>query len=159
MTFLPGPARPARLSPALWLASVLLALAGLVAMHGLASHGVEGDGMGSHAGMVDRVHGPGAIVATIGENPPNPGPELDPGKGSASNEASGAWPSPFGPAGDAMPILCVAVLAGLVALSLSGLQWMNVRPVRPASHHEWVRPRPGRDRDPPSLVQLSVHRC
>jgi hypothetical protein len=113
---------------------------GVVAMHGLSSHG-----MGPGSAPTMHAAGPSmsiASTASYGHASPTLSPDPGPGIGRA------------------MAGLCVAVIGlglGLVAM-LTGRRRVPLTARRTASG--WAVPSlRGRDRDPPSLIRLSIQRC
>jgi len=149
-------ATPAR--TALRLVGLLVVLAGLFGMHGLASHGVGGMENMPQAAIAEAstgVAGPPLGLMTAGIDRPV-GALVDHGEGAV------AVLSGLGHKGMGMNMagLCVAILAiGLVALLL-------LLRGRRAPRVWWSLPRlmfavtpPGRDPDPPTLTALSIQRC
>ncbi|GAA5146440.1 hypothetical protein GCM10023340_17360 [Nocardioides marinquilinus] len=138
------------------LAALLLTLAGLFSMHGLADHGSSGHGLlpgmtgtssttapdaapvvGHHASHEDAGHATGAA-------------------GDADRPGHGE-----GHGGTDLLELCLAVLGALLALGAGArLRWPSrlAPPVRPALAPTAVRVR-ARDPAPPDLVRLCIHRC
>jgi hypothetical protein len=113
---------------------------GVVAMHGLSSHGMSA---GSEPTM--QAAGPSMSIASMapyGHASPTLSPDPGPGMGGA------------------MAGLCVAVIGlglGLVAMLMRrrGVP-LTARRIPPGMA---VRSLRGRDRDPPSLIRLSIQRC
>lgn len=120
-----------RVTRLLGLAALLLTLAGVVAMHALGVHGATA----GHDAM------PGMVQAAAPSH--RHGPALE--RGTALDAASTAG-------------MCVAVLAGL-GWSLLRSRRTPVVVAGPALRKVARTTRPGRDRDPPCLTALSVHRC
>ena len=154
--------RPASARTALRLAGLLVVLAGLFGMHGLANHGVAGMENMPHAviasvsqstaatgSSVISAHADGAVALVLGQS-------------DGVVAAAAAMVSPVMPEGMDMSMMgmCMAVLVmGLGALLVLG----RVRRPAPA----WTLSRAGgatasplgRDPDPPSLTVLSIQRC
>ncbi len=121
-------------------AALLLVLLGVIAMHGLGGHAA-----GHGAPAADHT---GASVTVGGHQHVAP----EPVAGASAHLATSPEPH------SAWTALCLAVLAGAVLLALRGRAGVVVRGTsrRPAA----PSPVPGRrDRDPPSLLVLSVCRC
>lgn len=130
------------------LVALLVALAGLFAMHGLSDHGASGRLEAAGASMV-MAHGTmltGAVLA--GHDAGGLGPPAASGLSSDGHE--------MGMAG-----MCLAVLAVVLLLiptrswrSLAGSLWaVGERSVAAVSHAL------ARSPDPPDLILLSIHRC
>ena len=125
-------------------AALLLTLAGVVAMHALGVHGAT-TGHDAMPGMVRAAmpshddHGPAVERGTAGER----WTAVERGAAHAATSAAG---------------MCVAVLAGL-GWSLLRSRRTTVAVAGPALRKVARTARPGRDRDPPCLTALSVHRC
>lgn len=118
---------------------VAAALLGVLAMHGVGSHGVHG----AEGNMAPTAH------SSAG---------LDHMAVSVTHEA--ASPSPIHERGLGLEVLCVATLVGFVlALRLllrvrsAADRWRRVRHA-----YAMVRPR-ARGPDPPTLARLSILRC
>lgn len=143
--------------PALRVAGLLLVLAGLFGMHGLASHG--------DAGMESV---PGAVMAETSTSQTAVDLDVAPGSrnhawpmvGHAQLAVQGLGVPGHGGIDMGMAAMCVAVLAAalialvrlLLARRVSPLLWLQLRcsiAVFPL----------GRDPDPPSLINLSIQRC
>lgn len=124
---------------------VLLAtLAGLFAMHGMSDHGT-----GAHADPASDSHAAHAAMSTLPE-------------GSEVATRSVA-PVDWGSSGHSemdMVGLCLAILAGaLLVVALARVRLVRALDSllpRAASPRWRVA---GRDRDPPSLISLSIQRC
>lgn len=116
--------------------TLLLVLLGVLAMHGVGSHG-----SGHASATASRHHDPVVVTQVVGH-------AAHAADHLASQEpASSSWSA-----------LCLAVLTGAVLLTLASgrgsgaLTAPRPRPGRP-------RPPGRRDRDPPGLALLSVRRC
>lgn len=133
----------------LWLGGLFVVLGGIFGMHGLDNHGT-GPSVDSavHAAVSDTAGavGHGHVMDTAHRASP---------AAIAAAAATGGIGMDMGAVG-----MCVAVLGlGLIALLLRlwascrrPLMRLMARPV----HASGVR---GRDRDPPSLIHLSIQRC
>ena len=141
---------------ALWLAGLLLLLAGLFGMHGLSSHGASSLGSSDHGQMAAAdsdssmpavTHTQDAAVQT-GETP-SMGPVL--GTALSPQQPFGLG---MGAAGMCLAVLILSLLALLVGLR-SHLPTVMAKAGRPSPSP----PVRGRDPDPPSLVRLSIQRC
>lgn len=124
-------------------AALLLVLLGVLAMHGVAGHG-SGHGSG-HASAASAPHHASAVAQVLTH---------------AAHDLSA--PAEHLAAGDSAPAswtaLCLAVLAGAVLMALTSRRASGVR-VRSGPPGPSTRLPGRRDRDPPSLVLLSVRRC
>ena len=132
--------RGPRLRRALWCASLLLALAGLFAMHGLGDHGAMA---GPDQHVMAMAHHPGLAVPAEGAAP-----------------LLRLEPVPSGTADMSMSGLCVAVLLLGVALLLRAAR--RGRPVaewRVAAAAHLVRARRSHPPPRPDLFGLSIQRC
>ena len=151
-----SPETPAR--KALWLAGLLLTLAGLVAMHGLSGHGVSG---GAHdmASVMAAQHG--SAMAEPGL--------ADPGHPDGTNARAGTAVVTTAIASvrdgvtdhDGLMALCVAILVaalGALLRRLAATQTITTLARSSEPTRRWAQLR-GRDRDPPSLTVLSIQRC
>lgn len=139
---------------ALSLGGLLIVLAGLLGMHGLASHGAAGMGTTSHT-MVS----PGADGAMVAVAEP-----VTSVAAASAFVATTVWVGAgqdaamgVGMAAMCMAILALALIAVLLLLQRIGgsrqsILWMRARLPRALG-------RPGRDPDPPSLITLSIQRC
>ena len=114
------------------LLGLALTLAGVVAMHALGVHGATT----GHDPMPGMVH---AAAPSHDRH----GAALERGSAVAMTSMAG---------------MCVAVLAGL-GWSLLRSRRTTVVLAGPALRKAARAARPGRDRDPPCLTALSVHRC
>lgn len=114
-------------------------LLGLVAMHGLGTHGIHGAAADATAVTHRVVHHEDPLAA-------------------ATDEV--ASPGPDHKQGVSLNALCVAILVGLVAISrlLRASQSAAGRWSREGQASSIVVPR-ARDPDPPALAQLSILRC
>lgn len=161
-----------------WL-TLLLALGGLVAMHGLSGHGVAGPVVGATGAMaatspLPAVGGAGSgRTAGPGSAPPagHTGHRTDPPRGGevaprpAAGADDGRGSEHGGHHGASAPVTCLAVLAALLLLGAPGWRTGLPRQVRrtraetallaPASA---FRAR-ARDPVPPDLAVLSILRC
>lgn len=146
--------RRTRLERAGRLAALLVALAGLFAMHGMADHGTAGHGamLGMASGTSASIGGPD--VMTHGEShadmaAPSHSQQLSPTDGDSHDQ--------MGLLG-----LCLAVLATLFALVTVVLLWWRrvtlaaLLPAGQLTRRLWVR---ARDPAPPDLFSLSIQRC
>jgi hypothetical protein len=135
--------RAARSTPSAghWVALVLV-LAGLFGMHGLAEHGSHAAERGTGDAMMMSSAGPMDVAVSL--------------PSAVVEEMSGAAMSL-----DGMSMLCLAVLTAgaLLLVLLRGTRLRQValgrRPAPPQSAFLAA----GRDRDPPSLTALSIRRC
>jgi hypothetical protein len=136
------------------LLGLLVALSGLVVMHGLSDHGAAGhlEGMGIHAASG---HHPGMSEVGAGAMPDVVGALATVSVSVAGADGSG------GPDGDelAMAGLCLAVLfAGLLMAGALRQATAHFVPRNAGAGLGGVAPR-ARAPDPPDLHRLSVHRC
>ena len=120
-------------------AALLLVLLGVLAMHGVAGHGSGHASVGAlphHASAVaqDVTHAAHDLSAPVEHL-------------AAHDSAPTSWTA-----------LCLAVLAGAVLMVLTARRASGVR-VRSGPPGQSTRLPGRRDRDPPSLVLLSVRRC
>ena len=126
-------------------AALLLVLLGVLAMHGLGGHSATGHSATGHGGPPEAAHEHSVVTTVVGH--------------AAHGAADAAEHLATGdPDAAAWTALCLAVLAGAVLLSLATRPGPVLRfaPARPGAAS---RPPGRRDRDPPSLVALSVRRC
>lgn len=134
----------------MWLGALLVTLAGLFGMHGLADHGTEQ--MGSvHAAMSTMVndaastaenlaHGTVATASTV--------------LAATVSHPSGGTGMDMNAAAMCLAVLVLTAIAMIVSLHAGqlGLLFLTARPVRaPVT--------PGRAPDPPNLYALSIQRC
>jgi Family of unknown function (DUF6153) len=130
---------------ALWIAGLLLTLAGLVAMHGLGGHGIPGV----------AAHDVGAMVTTTAPAAHPADPAEDQGvHGTAPEQSEHSEHS-------GLMALCLAVLVTLLVTLVRrlGAGHAGSVPVRRGRPGRSRPQRHGRDRDPPSLTALSIQRC
>lgn len=143
---------------ALRLAGLLLVLAGLFGMHGLASHGDAGMETIPQAVMAEMSTSPAAVdlavMATV------IGDHARPLVGHAQRAVESLGASRHGGMDMGMAAMCVAILAVALSALIRLLLGRGVGPVL------WLQPRqssavvhPGRDPDPPSLIALSIQCC
>lgn len=125
---------------------IAVVVLGVLAMHGLGTHGLTG----SHT----PVHTPAHATATGGHHAMAAASLLGDGVGDVL-----AAPSHPG-AADGMTEMCMAILGlGLALLLLLRARRAAVRWALPAARWPLVRIPAGRDRDPPTLALLSIRRC
>lgn len=146
--------RPAR--SALQLLGLLVVVAGLFGMHGLASHGVEGMDVVPGAALTSQ-----AMAASL--MPTDLGPvsgDVERIQSSDRSQSMGSSDSGHSDMDTSIAMMCVAIL-GVALLRLLRL----VRGGRSFSVL-WARPRQarvmlraGRGLPPPSLRELSIQRC
>lgn len=140
----------------LWLGGLLVVLAGLFGMHGLASHGAAGMDAMAHAAMIDSPVAATAPSAAALQSVADHAVAMHTQAGSpvmSMSESTGRDAIDLG-----MAAMCVAVLGGALIALVS---------LRARSRVRTVRARPpcppwflvDRDPDPPSLIALSIQRC
>jgi hypothetical protein len=138
---------------ALWFVGLLVLLVGIVAMHGLNSHGGGMDPV-AH-GIV--VHDPGAASADSGHDVMAAAFQDLAGPVAAMGAAVAAGESGMG-AG--MAGMCMAVLALALTALLRMLGNAPALPLYRLVGAPVLGPGPhGRHPDPPSLINLSIRRC
>lgn len=133
---------------------LLLVVAGLLAMHGIAGHGTHKMAMPPHTGRTHASHAPAAtqpVSRHHGVAAPAAGSPLVAAAAIVS-------PTPLNGTGKGVAGACVAVLLGMTLLWWARAGSRLVRGLRPWRHSAPAFRR-GRDPDPPSLVRLSIHRC
>ena len=141
-------------SSALRLVGLLVVVAGLFGMHGLASHGVDGMDVLPGTALTAQSTAPSVLAgdapAVVGHGLHNAAidPSLEPSRSGRGGLDMG------------IAMLCVAILGA----ALLGLVWL-LRAERPSAF-VWARPhrqpvivQTGRGPGPPSLVELSIQRC
>ena len=132
---------------------MLVALAGLVAMHGMSEHGVTHPDSSAMSAMttgvmVGGLEGAADVVGFVEDGEP------------AVVAIGGTAADLVGKGADAAMVLCMAILAGLVLLLTRGHGlWAGlfVRPVAPGVDARIART--ARDPDPPDLFALCILRC
>jgi hypothetical protein len=128
------------------LAVTAVVVLGVLAMHGLGTHGLTG----SHT----PVHAPAEATTTGSQHAMAAASSVGVRVGDVL-----AAPSQQG-AADGMTELCMAILGlGLALLLLLRARRAAVRRSLPAARWPVVRIPAGRDRDPPTLALLSIRRC
>ena len=146
--------------PALRLAGLLVVLAGLFGMHGLAGHGAAG--METMPGAVMAEAATGTAVSTLESMATGMGRQAELASGQAHRAVEAVSTSGHTGMGMGMSMAatCVAILAAELIALLLLLLGQRLVPVL------WSIPRragaiahPGRDPDPPSLTSLSIQRC
>ena len=156
MSFLTRRRSPLR--HALWLAGLLVTLAGLFGMHGLDNHGGAGMDTVAHAGMAVPAHGAASGHSALTGNAHGPAGAVVAAEAvlGAVTEASGHAGMDMGATG-----MCMAVLVLLLIALILRLYASRVRPLlwRLADRPERSPLARGRDPDPPSLLRLSIQRC
>lgn len=140
-----------------WVAIVIV-LAGLFGMHGLAGHGSESAEMGMGDTMVALTRTAATAATEIeAATHPNPTPQAAALTSSVASGLVGAMSGTM--SGGAMSTLCLAVLTAAALLVLLGARrtWVALaRVLTPAPFGVFGV---GRDRGPPSLTALSIRRC
>ena len=144
--------------PSLRLAGLLMVLAGLFGMHGLAGHGDGGMETSSRTAMTGMSMSP--VAAGVHALVTDVGDHAKPLAGQAQRAVEGARvPGNVGMDMN-MAAMCMAILAAALIALLRLLLGRRVVPVW------WSLPRqvkamvcPGREPDPPSLTALSIQRC
>lgn len=137
---------PAVLRVVLWMS----AFAGLFAMHGLNDHGVSHEAAG---------HGPVVAAASASGDAHvlSAGPSVD------INDAGGPgleFVTPQGSSPSGLAALCLAVLMTVLLLvALAGRPPRMVGVGRASPGKLGAAVRPGRERDPPCHIRLSILRC
>jgi hypothetical protein len=150
-----------------WVALVVV-LAGLFGMHGLAGHGSHAAEMGMGDSVVTMpTTSVSGMAATGGVNGHGAGAALTTHVGSHTHAPAAG--STFGVpgavsgamSGGAMSVLCLAVLTAgaLLLLLLLGTRRPRVAMARTPAPTPSTFLRVGRERDPPSLAALSIRRC
>lgn len=139
-------------SHALWLGALLLTLAGLFGMHGLADHGIE---------QMDSAH---AAMSTMAADVASTGEHLTQGTVVAVSTVVDAMVShdPGGGTGMEMhaAAMCLAVLLLTLIAMIVHLHANRLRPVLLLTARPARAPVPSdRQPDPPSLYELSIQRC
>jgi hypothetical protein len=134
---------------------LLVALAGLFAMHGLSGHGAM-----DHDGSAFRVPGDTTMAAMHAAPVPVVDQAVDHTLGQAPGHAVSRAVGPAtGRTTDAAMGLCLAVLTGaLVLLLLRRAAWPVAAEGRRVLRHCALLAR-ARAPDPPDLLALCVHRC
>lgn len=120
-------------------AALLLVLLGVLAMHGVAGHG------SGHAPAGAAPHHASAVAQALTHAAHDL--SVPAGHLAAGDSAPASWTA-----------LCLAVLAGAVLMALTSRRASGVR-VRSGPPGPSTQLPGRRDRDPPSLVLLSVRRC
>lgn len=115
-------------------AALILVVLGVLAMHGVGSHGSR------HASTPSPHHDPALALAV--------GPAH-----AAADHLTSQQPTPT-----SWTTLCLAMLAGAVLLAVTSGRG-SAALIVPRPRRRRVFPPGRRERDPPSLALLSVHRC
>lgn len=141
--------------PGLRLVGLLIAVAGLFGMHGLASHGV--DGMDVVPSTVSASTSMAGSAMPKDSSPVTGHQEL---VAIDQVDSVGAGGPGHGGMDMGIAMMCVAILGAALLALLSSLR--RERPSRVV----WARPpqtrvmsHSGRGAAPPSLMELSIHRC
>ena len=141
---------------ALWLAGLLLLLAGLFGMHGLSSHGTSSLGSRDH-GQISAADSdsPMPAVTHTGDA------AVQAGEAPSMGAVLGTVLSPQQPLGlgTGAVAMCLAVLILSLMALLVGLRQHLPTVMAKAGRPSPSPPVRGRDPDPPSLVRLSIQRC
>lgn len=140
----------------LWLGGVLVVLAGLFGMHGLASHGVAGIGSMTHAAMIDSPVAAIAPTAAALQSVADHAVAMHTLAGSTAmsmSDSTGRDAIDLGMAAMCVAVLGCALIALLSLRASNRIRTVRARPPCP----QWFLV--DRDPDPPSLIALSIQRC
>ena len=135
---------------------LLVALAGLFAMHGLSDHGAAGH-LYTQASTTSAGD---AAPASHGTSEHGAAGHMDRATGRASTDSAND-PMPQGGHGAGLMGLCLAVLAAALTLVLAAAR-THRRPLFTTANAGWALPTllaRARDPDPPDLRRLSIQRC
>lgn len=144
--------------PALRVAGLLLVLAGLFGMHGLASHGDSGMESIPGAVMAQMLTSPAVVDLDVMATGSGDHVRRVVGHAQRSVESVGA--SGHGGMDMGMAAMCVAILAAALIALVRLLLARRVGPVLWLQLHRPIAVFPlGRDPAPPSLIDLSIQRC
>ena len=145
MARIPAPVRGrvSREVTAARLAMLVVALGGLFAMHGMSDHGT------AHHAVSGAEHAANRHSSPVAE-----GALTDEPKAAEVAEKSSSGSSSTG----GLAAVCMAILVAAAGWGLQRRRAGSVNPVLGTRSETTSRAR-GRDRDPPSLVQLAIHRC